>query len=123
MITLQIPREEWETATKYWLDLLSSDKIKNGDNSKKIEFLSKNIFNNNRVIETNDEAKLDVPSVRAMTQLMNEIENDIDAAKTTFSISFGGFMDNDVDDTKNTTTAMLNHKENEGLKEFVTNPV
>ena len=72
---------------------------------------------------TNDEAKLDVPSVRAMTQLINEIENDIDAAKTTFSISFGGFMDNDVDDTKNTTTAMLNHKENEGLKEFVTNPV
>ena len=123
MITLQIPRKEWETATKYWLDLSNNDKIKNDDNSEKIEFLNKSIFNNDKVLESNDEVKLDVPSVTAMTQLMNEIENDIDAAKTTFSMSFGGFMANDVDDTKNTTTAMLNQKENEGLKQFVTNPV
>ena len=123
MITLQIPHKEWETATKYWLDLSNNDKIKNHDTLEKIEFLNKNIFNNDKVIEKSDEAKLDVPSVTAMTQLMNEIESDIDAAKTTFSMSFGGFMDNDVDDTKNTTAAMLNQKENEGLKEFVTNPV
>ena len=122
MITLQIPKKEWKTATKYWLDLSSNDKIKHADNSEKIDFLTKNIFNNDKVIQSNDEAKLDVPSVTTMTQLMNEIENDIDAAKTTFSMSFG-FLDDDVDDTKDTTAAMLNQKENEGLKKFVTDPV
>ena len=123
MITLQITRQEWETATKYWLDLSNNDKIKNDDNSKKIEFLNKSIFNKKKVIESNDEAKVDVPSVTALTQLMNEIENDVGVAKTTFSMSFGGFAATDVGDTEDTTTAMLNHKENAGLKEFMTDPV
>ena len=119
MIILHIQRQEWETATTYWNDLSNVDGLKNDVNLNKIEFLSQNVFNKDKILDS----KINVPSVTKMTELMNEIEKEIDSAKTTISGSFGGMMDFDVDDTKNSTKEMLNKKENKVLKQFVTKPV
>ena len=124
MITLQLPQQEWETATTYCHDLSNNDKVTKDDTLfKKIKFLNESIFNKNKIVE-NGQLNLNVPSVGAMTQLMNEIENDIEAAKTTFSL--GGSSDmmrNDVDDTKDSGKEILDQKENKKLKEFVCKPV
>ena len=120
MITLQISQQEWETATAHWHDLSTMDAIKNDTNLKKIEFLNQSVFNKDKIVDEK-QLNVNVPSVSKMTELMNEIEQEIDAAKTTMSFSFG--MHGDVDDTKDTTADMLNDKENKVLKEFVSKPV
>ena len=122
MITLQISQQEWETATTHWHDLSSIDAMKNDINSKKIEFLNQNVFNKNKIVYEK-QLNVDVPSVTKMTEIMNEIEREIDLAKTTMSFSSNGMMKNDVDDTKDTKPEMLNDKENKVLKQFVSKPV
>ena len=121
MITLQVPQKDWETAVKYWSTLSSNDKANDEVTTKQIDFLNKTIFNNEKIQVTS--SQVDVPSIGAMTELMNEIEQDIDAAKTTWGFSMGGFLENDVDDAKDTTKEMLNKKENERVKQFVARPV
>ena len=124
MITLQLLQQEWETATSYCKDLSNNDKVKKDETLfKKIKFLNENIFNKNEIIESG-QLNLNVPSVGAMTQLMNEIENDIESAKTTFSLGWSSdVMRNDVDDTKDGGKEILDQKENQKLKEFVCKPV
>ena len=123
MITLQVLQKDWETAVKYWSALSLNDKTKDEITTKQIDFLNKIIFKNEKILIHTTSSQVDVPSIGAMTELMNEIEQDIDAAKTTWGFSFGGFLENDVDDTKDTTKEILNKKENERLKQFVCRPV
>ena len=122
MIILQISQQEWETATTHWRDLSTMDTIKNDVNLKKIEFLNQSVFNKDKIVDEK-QLNINVPSVTKMTELMNEIEKEIDATKTTMSFSFGGVMDDDVDDTKDIKADMLNDKENKVLKQFVSKPV
>ena len=119
MITLNIAQSDWETATKYWSALSTNKNIKKEDTLKQIDFLNDKIFNNES--KMNEVELTRIPSVSTMTQLMNEIESEIDAASTV--ITFSSVVDTDVDDTKDTTKDMLNAKENKTLKEFVSKPV
>ena len=121
MITLQVPQEEWETALTYWHELANDDKVKHDGNLKKIEFLNQTIFNNDKIAGNSSNTNVDVPSVTAITDLMNEIESEIGNSQTKLSSPFGRAINDD--DIKDSAQEILNKKENITLKEFVSKPV
>ena len=103
MITLQIPQETWDTAKEYWCEITKNKAIKSESSMIKFNFLDKEIFKNEKIETFNLDT---IPSVAIMTELLNEIEDDIEAAKT------GGVMDEDA----------VHTKENLQLTEYVCGP-
>ena len=97
MISLDIPNTDWQNAKQYWSeikDYLSSITESKNDLNPQIKFIERFVFGNPNLTVTTDES-INIPSVKSIDNLMDEIENDIKTSK------------NIEKDIKNTNTSRL----------------
>ena len=116
MITIQLRETDWEVARKHWKEL-TVDAAKHETNLSKIAFVNDKIFDATvfKHDETHENTLNTIPSVSTMAQILIEIDNETDGR-----LKFSG----QVDDTfANDTSKMLNEKENQVLKDFISKPV
>ena len=103
MITLRVCQSDWSTTKTYWNDLQKH--FVNKSDSTKANFINDVLFAS---VHTSNSNTTDIPSVKTISELMNEIDEESKSDRKTNETAQNDVTDHDID---------------KDIKQFVSKPV